>query len=80
MYHFDYQDPQNDLKPVKQRLSRSGCVTSPTFICRCEGLLLLETYTTKVGVELDLPDFLDLVREVTDDPHYSMYHLSAHEN
>lgn len=47
------------------------------FACRCEGLLLLETYTTKVGAELELPDFLDSVREVTDDPHYSMYFLSA---
>ena len=39
---------------------------------------MLETYTTKKGNELQLPDFLDVVKEVTNDPHYSMYYLSAH--
>jgi hypothetical protein len=41
--------------------------------------LLLETYTTKKGAELELPGFLDVVTEVTDDPQYSMYYLSAQE-
>ena len=42
---------------------------------RCRNLALLETYTTKENLEL--PSFLDVVREVTEDPHYSMYYLSA---
>lgn len=44
---------------------------------RCHELLLLETYTTKKGDGLELPKFLDIIREVTDDPHYSMYFLSS---
>ncbi|KAL9981196.1 hypothetical protein ACROYT_G009867 [Oculina patagonica] len=43
---------------------------------RCKGLILLETYTTKVGDALELPDFLDIAKEVTGDPFYSMFHLS----
>lgn len=46
---------------------------------RCKGLLLLETYTTKVGDNLELPDFLDIAKEVTGDPLYSMFHLSLKE-
>ena len=42
---------------------------------RCHNLALLETYTTKESLEL--PSFLDVAREVTEDPHYSMYYLSA---
>ena len=42
---------------------------------RCRNLVLLETYTTKGNLEL--PSFLDVVREVTKDPHYSMHYLSA---
>lgn len=41
--------------------------------------MLLETYTTKKGAELELPGFLDIIKEVTDDAQYSMYFLSAHE-
>ena len=37
--------------------------------------MLLETYTTKENLEL--PSFLDMVSEVTKDPHYSMHYLSA---
>lgn len=46
---------------------------------RCQNLVLLETYTTKEEEELELPGFLDIVKEVTDNPHYSMYYLSAEE-
>lgn len=42
----------------------------------CRGLTLLETYTTKTGVELQLPDFLEVEKEVTDNPLYSMFNLS----
>lgn len=43
---------------------------------KCKGLILLETYTTKTADELHLPDFLEVVKEVTDDPNYSMFNLS----
>ncbi|XP_064392263.1 TRPL translocation defect protein 14-like isoform X2 [Halichondria panicea] len=46
---------------------------------RCQDMLMLETYTTKQGDELELPDFLEIVKEVTSDPHYSMYYLSAQD-
>ncbi|XP_065557973.1 TRPL translocation defect protein 14-like isoform X2 [Artemia franciscana] len=48
---------------------------------RCKGLLLLETYTTIEGKQLmkRLPEFLDIVEEVTDNPKYSMYNLSLKE-
>ena len=42
---------------------------------RCRNLALLETYTTKENLEL--PSFLGAAREVTSNPHYSMYYLSA---
>ncbi|XP_013382936.1 TRPL translocation defect protein 14 isoform X2 [Lingula anatina] len=45
---------------------------------RCKGLILLETYSTIPAMEpLDLPSFLDIVKEVTGDPYYSMYNLSS---
>ena len=43
---------------------------------RCDGLILLETYTTMKGEEMQLPDFLDIIKEVTHDPSYSMFTLS----
>ncbi len=46
---------------------------------RCEGLILLETYTTMKGEDLKLPSFLDIDKEVTDDRSYSMYNLSKRE-
>ncbi len=39
--------------------------------------MLLETFTTKTGSDLELPDFLTITREVTEDREYSMFHLSA---
>jgi hypothetical protein len=46
---------------------------------RCKGLIILETYTTLKGDDLQLPEFLDIIKEVTDDPTYSMYNLSRRE-
>ncbi|XP_054724393.1 TRPL translocation defect protein 14-like isoform X2 [Uloborus diversus] len=45
---------------------------------RCTGLILLETYTTLKGDELlgRLPPFLNVVKEVTGDPSFSMFNLS----
>ena len=51
------------------------------FRCRCKGLILLETYSTLSGDELKnrLPEFLDISKEVTGDPRYSMFNLSLKE-
>lgn len=48
---------------------------------RCKGLILLETYSTLSGDELKnrLPEFLDISKEVTGDPRYSMFNLSLKE-
>nr|CAH0100669.1 unnamed protein product [Daphnia galeata] len=49
---------------------------------RCHGLVLLETYTTQSLEEFQankLPDFLDIVNNVTGDPTHSMYNLSLKE-
>ena len=46
------------------------------FVCRCKDLYLLETYTTDRSEDIKLPDFLDIYKEVTDDPEYSMSLLS----
>ncbi|XP_077533718.1 TRPL translocation defect 14 isoform X2 [Haemaphysalis longicornis] len=45
---------------------------------RCEGLILLETYTAHSPDELQelLPPFLDIRKDVTSDPNYSMFCLS----
>lgn len=45
---------------------------------RCKGLMLLETYTTLVEEELasKIPNFLEIEKEVTSDPAFSMYNLS----
>ena len=48
-------------------------------VCSCKGLLLLETFTANTGDDLELPQFLKIVREVTGDPCYSMYNLSLME-
>jgi hypothetical protein len=42
--------------------------------------MMLETYTTMKGDDLHLPDFLEISREVTDDPGYSMYNLSLKDH
>jgi predicted ATPase len=49
---------------------------------RCKGLMLLETYTSLEGEKLDeiLPKFLNIVKEVTGDPYYSMFNLSLKED
>ncbi|XP_055619555.1 TRPL translocation defect protein 14 isoform X3 [Toxorhynchites rutilus septentrionalis] len=49
---------------------------------RCKGLILLETYTSLSGDKLKeiLPEFLNIVKEVTGDPDYSMFNLSLKED
>ena len=49
-----------------------------SFCNRCENLVLLETYTTLSGSEVQkrLPSFLKGLKEVTGVPEYSMYNLS----
>lgn len=51
------------------------------ILCRCRGLMLLETYTALSGNELKniLPQFLTIVKEVTNNPDYSMFNLSLRE-
>ncbi|XP_055601648.1 TRPL translocation defect protein 14 isoform X2 [Uranotaenia lowii] len=48
---------------------------------RCKGLILLETYTSLTGDKLKsiLPPFLNIVKEVTGHPDYSMFNLSLKE-
>lgn len=48
---------------------------------RCRDLILLETYSTLDSEELKkrLPTFLNVVRDVTGQPNYSMYNLSLKE-
>ena len=51
----------------------------PNFAsCRCNGLMLLETYSSLEGdgVNTRLPSFLNIAKEVTGMPEYSMYNLS----
>lgn len=49
---------------------------------RCKGLMLLETYSTLDEQSLldSLPQFLDIEKEVTGNPDYSMYNLSLRED
>ncbi|XP_013116813.1 TRPL translocation defect protein 14 isoform X4 [Stomoxys calcitrans] len=49
---------------------------------RCKGLVLLETYSSLSGEALlnCLPKFLNIVKEVTGDPDYSMFNLSLKED
>ena len=47
------------------------------FLCRCKGLMILETFTTLTGDDLQLPSFLEISREITGEPNYSMYCLSS---
>ena len=48
--------------------------------CRCQELFLLSTYTSKLGSELELPTFLDIGKEVTEDKEYSLYKLSQSDS
>ena len=61
----------------------SGCILSAVqlsslhpYLRRCRGLILIETFTAKTGDQLELPDFLDIDKEVTDDSAYSMHQLA----
>lgn len=40
----------------------------------CRGLSILTTHSLEDNVEL--PDFLEIEKEITNDPEYSMYNLS----
>lgn len=42
---------------------------------RCEDFIILETYTAKTD-DLELPDFLEVEKEITMDKAYSMFNLS----
>ena len=48
---------------------------------RCKGLMLLQTYTTLTGDALvdQLPTFLNIGVDVTEDPAFSMFNLSLKE-
>lgn len=39
-------------------------------------MIILETYTTLLGQDLELPGFLEVIKEITTDDNYSMYNLS----
>ncbi|KRG04258.1 TRPL translocation defect protein 14 isoform X5 [Drosophila mojavensis] len=49
---------------------------------RCKNLILLETYSSLSGDALQkcMPTFLNIVKEVTGDPEYSMFNLSLRED
>jgi hypothetical protein len=42
---------------------------------QCRGLAILSTRC--IDQDLLLPDFIELEREITDDPHFSMHTLSS---
>lgn len=44
------------------------------------GLMLLETYSAMSAEELSLPPFLEIQKNITGDPRYSMYNLSRKDN
>ncbi|XP_076452635.1 TRPL translocation defect protein 14-like [Babylonia areolata] len=46
---------------------------------KCQGLMLLETFTAQDRDALTLPDFITIQGEVTGDPRYSMFNLSLKE-
>jgi len=41
--------------------------------------MILETFTTLTGDDLQLPGFLEISHEITGDPGYSMYYLSSRD-
>lgn len=56
----------------------TGSVTEYLFFYRCDGLILLETFTTLSTEEVvrRLPPFLSVIKNVTGDSEFSMYNLS----
>jgi len=44
----------------------------------CRGLVILTTYC--IDKDLTLPNFIDVEKEITDDPKYSMYNMSKKIN
>lgn len=57
-----------------------AAVSSTIEIFRCLGLMILETYTTRTGDDMKLPDCLEVECEITNKPDYSMANLSLKEN
>jgi len=45
-----------------------------------KGLMLLETYSALSPDQVTLPPFLTVLKNVTGDPHYSMFNLSKTDN
>jgi len=50
------------------------------YTCPHPGLMLLETYTCLPPSQLQLPDFIKIVKNVTGNPEYSMFNLSLTKN
>jgi hypothetical protein len=75
-----YQEPSHPryFKTFQSKFKKLNLI----FIFRCRGLMLLETYTSLEGERLmrSLPRFLNIVKEVTGDPSYSMFNLSLKED
>lgn len=88
-YHF-YKDKTRATLHKNRRCFNYGTVyfhldiyTDPLPpACQGKHLMILETYTLKpVGSnEPRLPHYLDIVREITNEPEFSMYSLSNYEN
>ena len=66
---------QRKIRPSELNLGSNLVNFSQFFSSRYRGLLILETFTTKTD-NLPLPDFLDVDKEITSNPNYSMYNLS----
>lgn len=64
------------------RFTADACVCVFVVLFSCKGLILLETYSSLEGEQLrnSLPSFLNIVKEVTGDPFYSMFNLSLKED
>lgn len=74
------QGEKKILKHLKNlKYFKISCLTK---LCRCKGLMLLETYSSLDGEKLlnCLPKFLNIVKEVTGDPSFSMFNLSLKED
>ena len=74
MYHLKYIVTL--LSAIEVSISISSIIHCSISHSRCQDLILLETYTTKTGSDLELPSFLDITQEVTDVSDYSMFNLS----
>lgn len=67
------------MRDFKSQTNSTDSFHSLVYSRRCDGLILLETYSTKSDEELmksGLPAFLEIEKAITGDPAYSMYNLS----